>query len=495
MLNTDSPIGENMTSVINNAAASSHKARVQGIGQSGNTTTIAGEAQGIAAFLQALEVALDINGRNQDGQVSIAKTFLSNALQNLPKKSGNNDVLAKNADTLQLLSAALAAQGLLSQVPEIANNPTQGQGLQEQMGSVQNTIVDTNTTGKATLNQNDLSIVLALLKANSSNSTSNLGLNLQSGVSSAEDLGNKLQSGVSSTANPTAFNQNLNIKVLSLESALGSNSVGPNIQSLLAGAGQTLVDQTQKNSKIPNFDTTAAKLFDSRSSSQFGPANLNAPKTQVSGALGGDPVTLKSAQNPGETLVTTSSEAFKSMEAKNSSQQDERLKLTNTVSGNLPAQINANAVKLQMPVEQANLTSGPLHDQVIGAARSGGGRIALELTPQGQGTIRIDLRIDHNGQAHLIVESASEATKAMFDQGGQQLKQEFMQMGLNLSLDLRQGNGFSQQAQGQNQDPQPAIEISGTTNAALKGPQGLNSLAVSSVQGDNGENSVVYMYA
>ena len=234
MLNTDSLIGENMTSVINNAAASSHKARVQGIGQSGNTTTIAGEAQGIAAFLQALEVALDTNGRNQDGQVSIAKTFLSNALQNLPKKSGNNDVLAKNADTLQLLSAALAAQGLLSQVPEIANNPTQGQGLQEQMGSVQNTIVDTNTTGKATLNQNDLSIVLALLKANSSNSTSNLGLNLQSGASSAEDLGNKLQSGVSSTANPTAFNQNLNIKVLSLESALGSNSVGPNIQSFLA---------------------------------------------------------------------------------------------------------------------------------------------------------------------------------------------------------------------------------------------------------------------
>ena len=95
----------------------------------------------------------------------------------------------------------------------------------------------------------------------------------------------------------------------------------------------------------------------------------------------------------------------------------------------------------------------------------------------------------------MIVESASEATKAMFDQGGQQLKQEFMQMGLNLSLDLRQGNGFSQQAQGQNQDPQPAVEISGTTNAALKGPQGLNSLAVSSVQGDNGENSVVYMYA
>jgi len=495
MLNTDSLIGENMTSVINNAAASSHKARVQGMGQAGDATTIAGEAQGMAAFFQALEAALDINGRNQDGQTSVAKSFLANALQNLPKKTGNNDVLAKNADSLQLLSAALAAQGLLSQAPEMASNLTQGRGLQGQGDSVQNAVIDTSATSKSTLNQNDLSIVLALLKVNNSNSTSNSGLNLQLGDSSAEDLSKKPQSGLSSTANPAVSDQNLNIKVLSLESGVGSNLVGPNVQALLAGAGQTLVDQTQKNSKIPSFDAMAAKLFDSRGSSQFGAGNLNPPKTQVSGVLAGDPVTLKSAQNPGETINTTTSEIFKSLETKNSSQQDEGLGVANTVSGNLPAQINANAVKLQMPVEQANLTSGPLHDQVIGAARSGGGRIALELTPQGQGTIRIDLRIDHNGQAHLIVESASEATKAMFDQGGQQLKQEFMQMGLNLSLDLRQGNGFSQQAQGQNQDPQAVNEIGGTTHPALKEPQGLNSLAVSSVQGDNGQNSAVFMYA
>jgi hypothetical protein len=68
-------------------------------------------------------------------------------------------------------------------------------------------------------------------------------------------------------------------------------------------------------------------------------------------------------------------------------------------------------------------------------------------------------------------------------------------MGLNLSLDLRQGNGFSQQAQGQNQDPQAVNEMGGTTHPALKEPQGLNSLAVSSVQGDNGQNSAVFMYA
>jgi hypothetical protein len=72
----------------------------------------------------------------------------------------------------------------------------------------------------------------------------------------------------------------------------------------------------------------------------------------------------------------------------------------------------------------------------------------FELTPPEQGTIRIDLRINQSGEAHLIVEGASDATKSRLDQGGQNLKQEFAQMGLNLSLDLRQGNQ-SQQASGQ----------------------------------------------
>jgi hypothetical protein len=72
----------------------------------------------------------------------------------------------------------------------------------------------------------------------------------------------------------------------------------------------------------------------------------------------------------------------------------------------------------------------------------------FELTPPEQGTIRIDLRINQSGEAHLIVEGASDATKSRLDQGGQNLKHEFAQMGLNLSLDLRQGNQ-SQQASGQ----------------------------------------------
>jgi hypothetical protein len=104
--------------------------------------------------------------------------------------------------------------------------------------------------------------------------------------------------------------------------------------------------------------------------------------------------------------------------------------------------------KFQIKQTDASLVSGPLHSEIMSAAKSGGGRIMFELTPPEQGTIRIDLRINQSGEAHLIVEGASDATKSRLDQGGQNLKQEFAQMGLNLSLDLRQGNQ-SQQASGQ----------------------------------------------
>ena len=104
--------------------------------------------------------------------------------------------------------------------------------------------------------------------------------------------------------------------------------------------------------------------------------------------------------------------------------------------------------QITMSLNEASIVSGPLHSEIMSAAKSGGGRIQLELTPPEQGTIRIDLRIDQSGRAHLIVEGASDAAKARLDQGGQQLKNEFAQMGLNLSLDLRQGDSrFAQNQQ------------------------------------------------
>jgi len=153
-----------------------------------------------------------------------------------------------------------------------------------------------------------------------------------------------------------------------------------------------------------------------------------------------------------------------------------------------------NQQKMELKASEVSLASGPLHEQVMSAAKSGGGRIMLELTPPESGTIRIDLRIDQAGRAHLIVEGASDATKARLDQGGQNLKNEFAQMGLNLSLDLRQGGQSSQQAQEQG--------FSGSRQGFYNGqsaiPQSSNTtLAIASVRsGDNREKSnTVHLYA
>jgi hypothetical protein len=148
---------------------------------------------------------------------------------------------------------------------------------------------------------------------------------------------------------------------------------------------------------------------------------------------------------------------------------------------------------MELKASEVSLASGPLHAEVMSAAKSGGGRIMLELTPPEQGTIRIDLRINAAGQAHLIVEGASDATKSRLDQGGQNLKNEFAQMGLNLSLDLRQGDQ-SQQMRDQASYSGRQPGYSGITSS----PQNLRaSASINSIgSGDNrGDSSTVHLYA
>lgn len=179
--------------------------------------------------------------------------------------------------------------------------------------------------------------------------------------------------------------------------------------------------------------------------------------------------------------------------------------LMDDVSGNLlsaaqTAQASApiaTPTQIALSMQDASMVRGPLHQEIMTAAKAGGGRIQLELTPPEQGTIRIDLRIDQSGRAHLIVEGANDAAKARLDQGGQQLKQEFAQMGLNLTLDLRQGEGrFAQNQQfGSNQTAfnQPSYSTD-------RSSQGIGLLSENSVSsrwfGDaSGGSSGINLYA
>jgi hypothetical protein len=153
--------------------------------------------------------------------------------------------------------------------------------------------------------------------------------------------------------------------------------------------------------------------------------------------------------------------------------------------------------QIAMSLNEASIVSGPLHSEIMSAAKSGGGRIQLDLTPPEQGTIRIDLRIDQSGRAHLIVEGASDAAKARLDQGGQQLKNEFAQMGLNLSLDLRQGDSRFAQNQQFGSDQTRFAQPSSSTDRSSMGIGLLSErLASSRFLSDNASGvSGIHLYA
>jgi hypothetical protein len=173
----------------------------------------------------------------------------------------------------------------------------------------------------------------------------------------------------------------------------------------------------------------------------------------------------------------------------------------NLLSASQVAQSSANVsstpTQIAMSLHEASVTSGPLHSEILNAARSGGGRIQLELTPPEQGTIRIDLRIDQSGRAYLIVEGANDAAKARLDQGGQQLKNEFAQMGLQLSLDLRQGDSrFAQNQQFGSEQSRFAQPSSSTDRSSMGIGLLSESLATTRFLSDNAGNiSGIHLYA
>ena len=91
------------------------------------------------------------------------------------------------------------------------------------------------------------------------------------------------------------------------------------------------------------------------------------------------------------------------------------------------------------PVEphQMRLDSGPVQVEVLKLLRQGGGQILLELTPPDQGTYRLDLRLDAQGRAHLVVEGASDSVRTRLEQGEAGLREQLSQMGLSLDLNYR----------------------------------------------------------
>jgi len=496
-----------MASVIQNSPHTALKNHVNGLANTANAQDNSGSGQGVDPFMLEIEQAIqarqqgqDLSPQNQAALLS-AKNILANALQNLPKSANNAGDSAKIADQMQLLSASLVAQGLLTQpIPGLnsantANAVAKTAGTQD-IASVQNTMTSTSIA-QALLSQNNLGAAsaLALLKAQAN--ANGLAQNSQNAAQAALAADGQNVRSNTVLPNNVGSNKDQAIKVLALETQGAANNPISNQAPVLVGAGQTLGDLTQKPVSVKATRSNSNGFDVGGASQTFGAINT-AKALAVSGAQQSQGSTLGADKAPAPPVEASSAETSKNL----ANTKDESAITNDAASGalagsnalgNLQPDLAANVSKVQIAATDASLASGPMHAQIMSAARSGGGRIALELTPPGQGTIRIDLRIDQAGQAHLIVEGASDATKARLDHGGQQLKNDFAQMGLNLSLDLRQGSSFSQ-AQNQSSNSQ---QFSGfdSNSVAQVGATPVNSLVSSSKPSDNIDNSAVHLYA
>jgi len=507
--------------------------------KSGSTPGGSAMPVGFEAFLSALDRS---TAARRDGQLNSSQSGSQSvspgtfAMQNLPTMGAKQPGAAKNTDPIEMLMAEIAAQGLLNvafQSPSQVNQ-TNGAKSTDATSDIQSLLNSLNTQqnqsilGLANGQQLDAKqtalISQALSKAMKA-SGQGAEVAMQGQAASLLQALQQQSLGQQNTQTPAQTPAQIASAIQSLAQKNGI-TLPPEIQTQLTnlinkgsetgsikllgveGAGQQtsavvveqagVVDPTKATTiqnvidpKTPNVLTSAGdKLAKSKTMDvSLTPGNLG-DKGQL--AKGGAPLMSASAVDAkgaveAQSLSHTEKQEFK-----------ETLNLSEITASNgnlarLDAQNLGNQQKIELKASEVSLASGPLHEQVMSAAKSGGGRIMLELTPPEQGTIRIDLRIDQTGRAHLIVEGASDATKSRLDQGGQNLKNEFAQMGLNLSLDLRQG-GQSQQAreQGFGGSRQGFYNSQSTISQSSN-----TTLAIGSVRsGDNrGNSDTVHLYA
>ena len=504
--------------------------------QLGSKSSGSAAPAGIDSFLAALNQStltrLDARGTSDKKSAVNAEPKVL-GMQNLPTKDSKESKTANNADPMQLLMSQLMAQTMLNQAVAPQNqavaqqnsdaqqmvnllNPQSGLKPQDVFGLGGNQGIDpkqvaliTQALSKALKasgqngDQNPQGQALAMLQA--FQSQMQLSQNGNPAIAQAADqakaqltLQNAAQiaSAIQAAAQkngialPPELQAQLNelinqgtpgsIKLIGVESEAKASSVLVSTQAgqvdpAKATTIQNLTDA--KNQKIVDGvaldKTQKPKTADSVNPLSFG---------EKSAAAKAAAIELAKTSNPNHDLTAdVPTQNF-----------DPSLNPAQTGISNPESGLSTQN-RLELKGSEVSLASGPLHAEIMNSAKSGGGRIMLELTPPEQGTIRIDLRINANGQAHLIVEGASDATKARLDQGGQNLKNEFTQMGLNLSLDLKQGNqsqqagqqGFGNARQGTYSGLAPVSQNS--TSSLLMGSTG---------SGDNrGNSNTVHLYA
>jgi len=448
-----------------------------------------------------------------DKKSSVSADSNTSSMQNLPTKDSQESKTANNADPMQLLMSQLMAQSMQSQAVAPQNQASIQQSLDSLGGNqgidpkqaaliTQALSKALKASGQAT-DQSSQAQALALLQAFQSqmqrSQTGNLAITQAADQAKAQ-LTAQNAAQIASAIQAAAQKNGIELPA-ELQAQLNElvNQANPGSIKLIgvesdAKTGAGLIS-TQAGQVDPAKATTIQNLTDAKNQKIVDSAAQDKnPRSRLADTLGSVGVGEKSAAAKAAAMELGRLEGVSNDASKNTLTQNFDPSLNPVQSGIPHLDGGANTQnRIEVKASEVSLASGPLHAEIMNSAKSGGGRIMLELTPPEQGTIRIDLRINASGQAHLIVEGASDATKSRLDQGGQNLKNEFSQMGLNLSLDLRQGNqsqqasqqGFGNARQGNYSGLPPASQSS--TSSILVG---------SARSGDNrGNSNTVHLYA
>ena len=475
------------------------------------------------AEFEAFSAALDRSSRAQassDRSTPQSAMPLAFRRQNLPKMGSQAEDPAKITDAMQQLMAQLAAQGLLNTALQ-APNPASPDGnpagtdsaahMQSLMTSLGPQQLDAKQSALITqalsramkaagqsaemaMQSLAASLMQALQQQTLGQSTNQTPAQIASAIQSlAQKNGVTLPPEIQ-TQLMDLMNKGVDMGSIKLLGVEGAGQQKPIV--VLEQAGQQkpivvleqagVVDPAKAANALVSVGEKAVKAKPSDGIFMSGNASDKAAAAKGALVLSASAIDAKGAIEAHSISLNEKRELKDPLDAREFTANTSNL-------ARLDAQNTSNQQKIELKAAEVSLASGPLHEEVMNAAKSGGGRILLELTPPEQGTIRIDLRIDQAGRAHLIVEGASDATKSRLDQGGQNLKNEFAQMGLNLSLDLRQGSQFQQAREQGFSNPR-----SGFYNSPASISQRSNAtLAFGSVRsGDNRDNgNAVHLYA
>ena len=508
-----------MTSVNTNAQVATQNTNINAAqGQS------QGDQEGNLDFLFMAELDMASMARLADVMAPPINTATTNTATTEPETIATDD--AQTSQDLILTNSAsdpaifadlsqLAAQMLIQNNANNANISNKAQSNQDTIDSIAAQATSAGIANQQLLNalnasqtqvQNPAPSLLTTSAPNIGVSQLNTEKNVEptdnlSQVTTAQAKSDILKSDLSPSEQAQMANL-LNSKMSALNSPTNSNIDGAKVNNQMIQANPNVVaqglDQKSVTPQVPLNGLTKAEEATTKIlyvNPNYDEA-INSPKSFISSV---------GAQNTADNLISNSGmrSMVESRLFENTLQAEKiEQKIGDEIMVDQAAGLLAGAGfsqpmysgSLKLEATNTSLAAGPLYNEVMSAAKSGGGRIVLEVNPDNMGPIQIDLQIDQNGQALMIVNGASDATQARLEQGSGQLRQEFAQMGLNLSLDMRQNSASNLFNQGGNGNSNPfnnsAAQQSNTSLTNSNKLLNINTLSSNRSNADRGSSGV-----